>query len=144
MEHVTLNNGVEMPILGYGVYQVAPDETEAAVAEAIAAGYRLIDTASGYGNEEAVGAAIAASGVPRDELFVTTKLWVQDAPAEANTAAAFERSLSRLGLDYVDLYLIHQPFGDYYGQWRAMEQILADGAPGRSGCPTSRPTGWST
>lgn len=106
MEHVTLNNGVEMPILGYGVYQVAPDSTEAAVAAAIAAGYRLIDTASGYGNEEAVGAAIAASGVPRAELFVTTKLWVQDAPAEANTAAAFERSLSRLGFDYVDLYLV--------------------------------------
>ena len=127
MQTVTLNNGIEIPILGFGVYQIGPDETEAAVTRAIGAGYRLIDTAAGYGNEEAVGAALAKSGVPREELFITTKLWIQDAPAEQNTVRAFEDSLRKLGLDYVDLYLIHQPFGDYYGQWRAMESINADG-----------------
>lgn len=127
MHNVTLNNGVEMPILGFGVFQVGPEETEAAVIAAIQAGYRLIDTASSYGNEEAVGKAIARSGVPREELFITTKLWIQDAPAEQNTAAAFEASLAKLGLEYLDLYLIHQPFGDYYGQWRAMEKAYADG-----------------
>jgi diketogulonate reductase-like aldo/keto reductase len=127
MHTVTLNNGVEMPILGFGVFQVGADETEAAVTAALSAGYRLIDTAAAYGNEEAVGAAIAKSGIPRDELFITTKLWVQDAPAEQNTATAFEDSLRKLGLDYVDLYLIHQPFGDYYGQWRAMEKIHREG-----------------
>lgn len=127
MQTVTLNNGIEMPVLGFGVYQVGPEETEAAVSAALAAGYRSIDTAAAYRNEEAVGAAIAASGIDRDELFITTKLWVQDAPAEENTADAFGDSLRRLGLEYVDLYLIHQPFGDYYGQWRAMEKINAEG-----------------
>jgi diketogulonate reductase-like aldo/keto reductase len=127
MQTVTLNNGIEMPILGFGVYQVGPDETEAAVSAALAVGYRSIDTAAAYGNEEAVGAAIRKSGIARDELFVTTKLWVQDAPAEVNTARAFDESLRKLGLDYVDLYLIHQPFGDYYAQWRAMEKIARDG-----------------
>ncbi|WP_091704850.1 aldo/keto reductase [Microbacterium sp. cf046] len=127
MPTVTLNNGVEMPILGFGVFQVGPEETEKAVREALAAGYRLIDTAAAYGNEEAVGAAIAGSGIPREELFVTTKLWVQERPAEQNTTRAFEDSLRKLGLDYVDLYLIHQPFGDYYAQWRAMERLAADG-----------------
>ncbi|MFJ2980261.1 aldo/keto reductase [Curtobacterium sp. NPDC087082] len=122
MQTVTLNNGIEMPILGFGVYQVDNDATEAAVSAALDAGYRLLDTAAAYGNEEAVGAAIAKSGIPRDELFVTTKLWIQDAPAEENTARALDDSLRKLGLDHVDLYLIHQPFGDYYGQWRAMEQ----------------------
>ncbi|MCC2031086.1 aldo/keto reductase [Microbacterium allomyrinae] len=126
MQTVTLNNGVEMPILGFGVYQVGPEETEAAVSAALAAGYRLIDTAAAYGNEEAVGAAIATSGIPRDELFITTKLWVQD-PGEENTTRAFETSLRKLGLDYLDLYLIHQPFGDYYAQWRAMEKLNKDG-----------------
>lgn len=127
MFNVTLNNGVQMPILGFGVFQI-PDaaECERAVSEAIAAGYRLIDTASAYLNEEAVGRAIATSGVPRDELFVTTKLWVQDA-GEQKARAAFERSLQRLGLDHLDLYLIHQPFGDVYGAWRAMEQIEREG-----------------
>ena len=127
MKTVTLNNGVEMPVLGFGVYQVGPEETEQAVAAALAEGYRSIDTAAAYQNEEGVGAAIAKSGIPREELFITTKLWVQDAPAEENTHRAFDASLSKLGLDYVDLYLIHQPFGDYYGQWRAMEQINRDG-----------------
>lgn len=127
MQTVTLNNGVQMPILGFGVYQVGPEETEAAVSAALAAGYRSIDTAAAYGNEAAVGAAIANSGIPRNALFVTTKLWVQDAPAEHNTAKAFDDSLRKLGLDYVDLYLIHQPFGDYYSQWRAMEKINREG-----------------
>ena len=127
MRNVTLNNGVEMPILGFGVFQIAdPSECERAVSDALAAGYRSIDTAASYLNEDAVGRAIAASGVPRDELFVTTKLWLQDA-GEAKTRAAFERSLTRLGLDHLDLYLIHQPFGDYYGAWRAMEAIYAEG-----------------
>ncbi|KDN72491.1 2,5-diketo-D-gluconic acid reductase [Streptomyces olindensis] len=119
---VTLNNGVRMPILGFGVYQVAPEQTEQAVTDALAAGYRLIDTAAGYENEEAVGRAITKSGIPRDELFITTKLWIQDY-GQDSTKRAFDRSLDRLGLDYLDLYLIHQPFGDYYGAWRAMEDL---------------------
>jgi 2,5-diketo-D-gluconate reductase A len=123
---VTLNNSVEMPILGFGVYQIPPEETEAAVATALEVGYRLIDTAASYGNEEAVGRAVASSGIPRSELFITTKLWIQN-PGEANAKAAFEGSLERLALDQVDLYLIHQPLGDYYSFWRAMEQLHADG-----------------
>ena len=123
---VTLNNGVQMPVLGFGVYQVPPEQTEQAVADALAAGYRHIDTAAAYENEAAVGRAIRTSGIPRDELFVTTKLWIQDAGAD-RAKPAFERSLQRLGLDYLDLYLIHQPFGDYYGSWRAMEQLNRDG-----------------
>lgn len=124
---VTLNNGVEMPLLGFGVFQV-PDaaECERVVSEALEAGYRLIDTAAAYGNEEAVGRAIAASGIARDEVFVTTKLWIQDAGEKA-ARAAFETSLSKLGLDRLDLYLIHQPFNDYYGSWRVMEQLLDEG-----------------
>ena len=120
--HVTLNNGVQMPILGFGVYQIPAGQTEQAVTDALAAGYRSIDTAAAYVNEEAVGRAIKNSGIPRDELFVTTKLWVSDT-GEDNTKRAFERSLQRLGLDHLDLYLIHQPFGDYYGSWRAMQQL---------------------
>ncbi|WP_181764436.1 aldo/keto reductase [Streptomyces albidus (ex Kaewkla and Franco 2022)] len=127
MQNVTLNNGVEMPILGFGVYQVPPEQTEQAVAEALAAGYRLLDTAAAYQNEEAVGRAIKNSGVPREELFVTTKLWVQDAPAQENTKRAFETSLNKLGLDHLDLYLMHQPYGDVYGQWRAMEDLQRQG-----------------
>jgi len=127
MRTVTLNNGVEMPILGFGVFQIAEDAAcERAVSDALAAGYRAIDTAASYMNEEAVGRAIAASGIPRSELFVTTKLWVSDA-GEVKARAAFERSLQRLGLDHLDLYLIHQPFGDYYGAWRAMEQLQSEG-----------------
>lgn len=124
---VTLNNGVAMPILGFGVYQIPPEATERAVADALAAGYRHLDTAAAYGNEEAVGRAIRSSGIARDELFVTTKLWIQDAPAEQNTKRAFDASLRRLGLDFVDLYLIHQPYGDLYGEWRAMQDLHRQG-----------------
>ncbi|WP_369240247.1 aldo/keto reductase [Streptomyces sp. R21] len=127
MQNVTLNNGVEMPILGFGVFQIPAEETEQVVTEALAAGYRLLDTAASYGNEEAVGRAIKNSGIPREELFVTTKLYVQDGPAEENTKRAFEASLAKLGLDYLDLYLMHQPYGDVYGQWRAMEEINRQG-----------------
>lgn len=127
MQTVTLNNGVKMPIIGFGVYQI-PDaeECENAVYEALMAGYRLIDTAAGYLNEEAVGRAIKRSGVPREELFITTKLWVQDAGYES-AKLAFSKSLKKLQLDYLDLYLIHQPFGDYYGAWRAMEDLYREG-----------------
>ncbi|MFC9455469.1 aldo/keto reductase [Streptomyces sp. NPDC056983] len=127
MQTVTLNNGVKMPILGFGVFQVPPEETEQAVTDALAAGYRLLDTAALYHNEEAVGRAIKNSGIPREELFVTTKLWIQNAPAEENTKQAFDASLRKLGLDYVDLYLMHQPYGDVYGQWRAMESLHREG-----------------
>ncbi|GAK41542.1 aldo/keto reductase [Paenibacillus sp. TCA20] len=127
MQTVTLNNGVKMPILGFGVYQVPDaDECENAVYEALLAGYRLIDTAAGYLNEEAVGRAIKRSGVPREELFITTKIWVQDAGYES-AKLAFAKSLKKLQLDYLDLYLIHQPFGDYYGTWRAMEELYREG-----------------
>ena len=120
---VTLNNGVGMPLLGFGVFQVPDaDECERSVYDAIRVGYRLIDTAASYGNEEAVGRAIKRSGVAREELFVTTKLWIADAGDE-RTKPAFERSLKRLQLDYLDLYLIHQPIGDVYGAWRAMEEL---------------------
>ncbi|MFD4771737.1 aldo/keto reductase [Streptomyces niveus] len=127
MKTVTLNNGVEMPLLGFGVYQIPAEDTERTVSDALAAGYRLLDTAAAYGNEEAVGRATRTSGIPREELFVTTKLWVQDAPAQDNTRRAFETSLTELGLDHLDLYLMHQPFGDVYGQWRAMEALNRDG-----------------
>jgi 2,5-diketo-D-gluconate reductase A len=127
MQKVILNNGVEMPILGFGVFQI-PDEKECeqAVYDAIMAGYRLIDTAASYQNEEAVGRAIKRSGVPREELFITTKLWVQDTGYE-NTKKAFATSLDKLQLDYLDLYLIHQPMGDVYGSWRAMEELYREG-----------------
>lgn len=141
MQNVTLNNGVQMPLLGFGVYQVPDaDECERSVAEALRVGYRLLDTAAAYGNEEAVGRSIQKSGVPREELFITTKLWVQDAGYEP-TKAAFERSRQKLGLDYVDLYLIHQPYGDVYGAWRAMEELHQAGqirAIGVSNFPPDR------
>ena len=124
---VILNNGVEMPSIGYGVFRITDaKECEKAVYEAIKAGYRLIDTASAYENEEAVGRAILRSGVPRNELFITTKLWITDTNYEG-AKQGFQHSLNRLGLDYIDLYLIHQPFNDYYGAWRAMEELYADG-----------------
>jgi 2,5-diketo-D-gluconate reductase A len=123
---LTLNNGVQMPVLGFGVYQVPAEQTEQVVSDALAAGYRSIDTAAAYRNEEAVGRAIAASGIPRSELFITTKLWIQDS-GEGNARRAFEASLKRLGLDSVDLYLIHQPLGDYYRSWREMQEINREG-----------------
>jgi 2,5-diketo-D-gluconate reductase A len=127
MQKVILNNGVEMPILGFGVYQITDaNECERSVYDAIMAGYRLIDTAAAYQNEEAVGRAIKRSGVPREELFITTKLWIQDAGYES-TKKAFATSLEKLQLDYLDLYLIHQPFGDVYGSWRAMEELYREG-----------------
>lgn len=127
MQKVVLNNGVEMPILGFGVYQITDlEECERSVYEAIRAGYRLIDTATAYQNEGAVGKAIEKSGVPREDIFVTTKLWIQDTGYES-TKKAFERSLKRLQLNYLDLYLIHQPYGDIYGSWRAMEELYREG-----------------
>jgi len=119
---IELNNGVQMPVLGFGVYQVSAEEAERVVTDALAAGYRHIDTAAAYENEAGVGRALAASGIPREELFITTKLWIQDA-GETAAAAAFDRSATRLGLDYLDLYLIHQPYADYYGSWRAMQEL---------------------
>ena len=127
MEHRILNNGVEMPVLGFGVYQVGETVCEQCVRDAIAAGYLSIDTSSAYLNERALGRAIRRSGVPREEIFITTKLWVQDAGYES-TKRAFAQSLERLQLDYLDLYLIHQPFGDVYGSWRAMEELYREGA----------------
>lgn len=124
---VTLNNGVEMPILGFGVFQVPdPAECERSVSDAIDVGYRLLDTATSYGNEEAVGTAIRNHGIDRSELFVTTKLWIEDATYEGATAA-LERSLNKLQLDYLDLWLIHQPYGDVYGAWRGMEELYKAG-----------------
>lgn len=126
METKILNNGVEMPVLGFGVYQVDEAICERCVSEALAAGYRSIDTAAAYMNERAVGRAVRRSGIPRGELFITTKLWVQDAGYES-AKRAFAASLERLQLDYLDLYLIHQPFGDVYGAWRAMEELYGEG-----------------
>jgi 2,5-diketo-D-gluconate reductase A len=124
---IAVNNGVKMPVLGFGVYQIPAEETEEVVTQALAAGYRLLDTAASYGNEEAVGRAIASSGIDRGELFVTTKLWIQTGSGEVKAKRAFASSLERLGLDYVDLYLIHQPLGDYYSYWRAMQEFNREG-----------------
>ena len=127
MEYVTLNNGVGMPVLGFGTYQIKdPAVCEQAVRDAIDVGYRMIDTAASYGNEEAVGRAIQSCGVPRDRLFITTKLWISDTSYQG-AMRGFEASMQRLGLDYLDLYLIHQPLGDYYGAWRAMTELCRAG-----------------
>ena len=126
MEEKTLQNGVKMPVLGYGVYQVSEEECERCVRDAIETGYRLIDTAQAYHNEEGVGRAVKKCGVPRSELFLTTKIWVSNA-GEEKAAASIDESLRRLGTEYVDLLLIHQPFGDYYGTWRAMEKAYESG-----------------
>lgn len=127
MEYVTLSNGIKMPHEGFGVFQVPdPAQCDRAVMDAIESGYRLIDTAAAYMNEEAVGSAVKKCGVPRDELFITTKLWVQDASYEG-AKKAIETSMKKLGLDYIDLYLIHQPMGDYVGAYRAMEEAYKDG-----------------
>jgi len=127
MKNITLNNGVEMPILGFGVYQI-PDaaECEKSVLTALETGYRSIDTAAAYQNEEAVGSAIKKSGIDRKELFITTKLWISNAGYE-KAKQGFEESLKKLGLDYLDLYLIHQPYGDVHGSWRAMEELYEQG-----------------
>lgn len=126
MQYVTLRNGVKMPILGYGVYQVTKEECERCVLDAIDVGYRSIDTAQAYHNEEAVGSALVKSGVPREDFFVTTKVWVSNAGYE-KAKASIEQSLEKLRTDYIDLLLIHQPFGDYYGTWRAMEEAYRAG-----------------
>ena len=127
MDYVTLNNGVKMPQLGFGTFQIKdPAECERAVLDAIDVGYRLIDTAASYGNEEAVGKAVRECGLPREELFVTTKLWISDTSYEG-AKPGFQKSLDRLGLDYLDLYLIHQPLNDYYGAWRAMTELYREG-----------------
>ena len=126
MEYVTLSNGVKMPILGYGVYQVTKDECERCVSDALRAGYRHIDTAQSYFNEEEVGNAIAASGIPREELFITTKVWVEHYGYDACRASVLE-SLRKLKTDYIDLMLLHQPFSDYYGAWRALEDLYKEG-----------------
>lgn len=126
-ERITLNNGLTMPKIGYGVFRMTDAEAcEEAAVQAIRAGYRLIDTAAAYGNEEAVGKAIRRCGVPREELFITTKLWITDTSYEG-AKRGFERSMEHLGLDYLDLYLIHQPYNDYYGAWRALEELYAVG-----------------
>lgn len=126
MEYVKLNNGIEMPILGYGVYQVTPEECERCVSDAISVGYRLIDTAQAYGNEEGVGNAIRKSNIPRKDLFITTKVWISNAGYE-KAKASIEESLQKLQTDYIDLLLIHQPFNDYYGTYRAMEEANKTG-----------------
>lgn len=127
MEYTTLNNGVRMPMIGFGVYQIPNKKaTEEAVSAALEVGYRMIDTAAAYMNEDEVGAAIRKSGVKREDVFVTTKLWVQDYGYE-KALKAFDTSMKKLGLDYLDLYLIHKPYGDYYGAWRAMEKLYKEG-----------------
>lgn len=126
MEYVSLSNGITMPKEGYGVFQIPANECKRCVLDALSAGYRMIDTAAAYGNEEGVGAAICESGIPRKELFITTKLWIQDASYEG-AKQAFYTSLQKLGLEYLDLYLIHQPFGNYYGAWRALEELYQEG-----------------
>lgn len=126
MEYITLNNGVKMPKLGYGVYQIDPAEAERCVLDAISVGYRSIDTAQAYGNEEGVGNAIVKCGIPRDELFITTKVWISNAGYE-KAKTSIEESLRKLQTDYIDLLLIHQPFGDYYGTYRAMEEAYKAG-----------------
>ena len=126
MEYVELNNGVKMPMLGYGVYQTPPEETERCVLEAVDVGYRSIDTAQAYGNEEGVGSALAKSGLPREEFFLTTKVWISNAGYE-RAKASIEESLKKLQTSYLDLLLIHQPFGDYYGTYRAMEEAYREG-----------------
>ena len=126
MQTIQLNNGIDMPILGYGLFQVPPREAERCTREALETGYRLIDTAQAYGNEQGVGDAVRQSGIPREELFIVTKIWITNA-GEERAARSFEQSLRKLQTDYVDLLLIHQAYGDVFGSWRAMEKAYADG-----------------
>lgn len=126
MDTIKLSNGVEMPLLGYGVFQVTPQECEQCVSDALSAGYRLIDTAQAYYNEEGVGAAIKKSGIPRNDIFLTTKVWISNA-GEEKAARSIDQSLKKLGTDYIDLLLIHQAYGDVFGSWRAMEKAYRDG-----------------
>ena len=126
MQYTTLSNGIRMPLLGYGVFQVPPQEAERCVADALSAGYRLIDTAQAYANEEGVGAAIAKSGIPREDIFLVTKVWVSN-NGEEKAAVSIDESLRKLGTDYIDLLLIHQAYGDVFGTWRAMEKAYRDG-----------------
>lgn len=126
MQYLTLNNGIKMPILGFGVYQIPPEDTEQAVLDAISAGYRLIDTAQSYFNEKEVGEAIGKCGVPREELFITTKVWIENYGYDKCKSSVLE-SLEKLGLDYIDLVLLHQPFADYYGAYKALEELYEDG-----------------
>lgn len=138
METVKLNNGIEMPILGYGVFKVDPAECERCVTDAIAAGYRLIDTAQFYANEEGVGNAVAKSEIPREEFFIVTKIWLTNS-GEEKALASFEESLRKLQTDYVDLLLVHQPYGDYYGTYRTMEKLLTQGRTRAIGVSNFRP-----
>lgn len=126
MDTIKLSNGVEMPLLGYGVFQVTPQECERCVSDALSAGYRLIDTAQAYYNEEGVGAAIKKSGIPRNDIFLTTKVWISNT-GEEKAARSIDQSLKKLGTDYIDLLLIHQAYGDVFGSWRAMEKAYRDG-----------------
>ena len=126
MKTAKLNNGVEMPMVGYGVFQIPESETERAVSDALEAGYRMFDTAASYFNEKALGSALRKSGIPREELFVTTKLWVQDYEFE-DALRAFDKSMKLLGLDYLDLYLLHKPYGNYYAAWHAAEKLYKEG-----------------
>lgn len=138
MEKTRLNNGIEMPLLGYGVFKVDPNECERCVADAIETDYRLIDTAQFYANEEACGRAVAASGIPREDFFIVTKIWITNS-GEKRALESIGESLKKLGTDYVDLLLVHQPFGDYYGTYRAMEQALAEGRTRAIGLSNFRP-----
>ena len=141
MEYVTLANGVKIPQLGYGVYQITKEECERCVADALSVGYRHIDTAQSYFNEEEVGRAIRKSGIPREELFITTKVWIEHYGYEECRKSVLE-SLRKLQLDYIDLVLLYQPFADYYGAWRALEELYAEGKLAQSAFPTFIPTGW--
>lgn len=138
MKSIILNNGVEMPLLGYGVFKVDPKECERCVSDAISVGYRMIDTAQFYANEEAVGNAVKASGLPREEFFIVTKIWITNA-GEENALASFEESIRKLQMDHVDLLLVHQPYGDYYGTYRTLEKLLEQGRTRAIGVSNFRP-----
>lgn len=143
MEYTTLSNGVKMPMVGYGVYQVSPQECERCVLDALGAGYRSLDTAQSYFNEAQVGSAIRRSGVPREDIFLTTKVWVEHYGQQAARASVLD-SMEKLGVDYLDLVLLHQPFADYYGACARWKNFMTKGGCGPSACPTFTPTGWWT